>query len=164
MKFNRRIRTGFLTRLALIACAMAFMAKPMMNGLGHVNPFDPLNSTGKAYKETVTLSDTALHHILEGDSHGGGHRHGQGAACKSEFPAGWDDAKIATVIRSAANNNSMGWKKADNGYYTADTFVDGLRLRIVTDREGDDVVTAYPLDTPRNPCPARAPANDNHAD
>lgn len=41
-------------------------------------------------------------HILDGDSWGGGHRHGTGKPGKTEFPAGWDDDKIIGNVRDVA--------------------------------------------------------------
>jgi hypothetical protein len=43
-----------------------------------------------------------LTHILDGDSTGGGHRHGTGKPGKTEFPAGWDDGKVADVLVDVA--------------------------------------------------------------
>ncbi len=41
-------------------------------------------------------------HILDGDSWGGGHRHGTGRPGKTEFPPGWDDDKIIRNVRDVA--------------------------------------------------------------
>lgn len=41
-------------------------------------------------------------HILDGDSWGGGHRHGTARPGKTEFPAGWDDGKIIGNVRDVA--------------------------------------------------------------
>lgn len=44
-------------------------------------------------------------HILDGDgpgTPGGGHRYGAGRPGKTEFPAGWDDAKIVSVVEDVA--------------------------------------------------------------
>jgi Bacterial EndoU nuclease len=41
-------------------------------------------------------------HILDGDSWGGGHRHGTGKPGKTEFPAGWEDDKIIGNVRDVA--------------------------------------------------------------
>ena len=41
-------------------------------------------------------------HILDGDSTGGGHRHGTGKPGKTEFPAIWDDTKIVDAIVDVA--------------------------------------------------------------
>ena len=41
-------------------------------------------------------------HILDGDSHGGGHRHGTGRPGKTEFPANWSDEKITDALVDVA--------------------------------------------------------------
>lgn len=104
------------------------------------------------------ISPRARVHILYGDKRGGGHMHGAGKPCKSEFPAGWDEEKILVTVSKIAANDNVRWQEQNNGYFTGQETVDGIKIRVVKDREGDDVVTAYPLNTPRNPCPA---ANDN---
>jgi len=104
------------------------------------------------------ISPRARVHILYGDQRGGGHMHGAGKPCKSEFPAGWDEEKILVTVSKIAANDNVRWQQQNNGYFTGHETVDGIKIRVVKDREGDDVVTAYPLNTPRNPCTA---ANDN---
>jgi hypothetical protein len=104
------------------------------------------------------ISPRARAHILYGDKRGGGHMHGAGKPCKSEFPAGWDEEKILVTVSKIAANDNVRWQQENNGYFTGQETIDGIKIRVVKDREGDDVVTAYPLNTPRNPCAA---ANDN---
>jgi Bacterial EndoU nuclease len=41
-------------------------------------------------------------HILDGDSTGGGHRHGTGKPGKTEFPASWSDEKIIDTLVDVA--------------------------------------------------------------
>jgi hypothetical protein len=41
-------------------------------------------------------------HILDGDSAGGGHRHGTGKPGKTEFPANWDDGKVIDALLDVA--------------------------------------------------------------
>ena len=119
--------------------------------------------------DEVNLSTQAQKHILYGNNRGGGHKYGVGKPCKSEFPKDWNDAKIIETVKTFAANDNMNWKQGRNGYFTADTVQDGVKVRVVLDREKDDVVTAYPLNTRRNPCnietdvPEKlpSPANDN---
>lgn len=101
------------------------------------------------------LSAARERHILYGDSTGGGHLHGAGKPCKSEFPASWDASQIIGKVKTLAANDNIPWRREENGYHTAEQTVDGVRVRIVLDREGDDIITAYPVNVPRNPCPAR---------
>lgn len=102
------------------------------------------------------LSQQRIQHILYGDHTGGGHRFGAGVPCKSEFPSYWTDKDIVDTVKILAANDNAGWKKQNNGYYTAEQNTqDGTRIRIVLDREGDDIVTAYPVNTRRNACPEK---------
>jgi hypothetical protein len=98
------------------------------------------------------LSADTEQHILYGDESGGGHIHGAGRPCKTEFPADWDAVKIITTVKQLAANDNAEWRKEDNGYYVAEQPYEGLDVRVVLDREGDDVVTSYPTNLPRNPC------------
>ncbi len=105
------------------------------------------------------ISPRARVHILQGDHRGGGHMFGTGKPCKSEFPQNWNEEKIISVVTSLAANDNLDWRQQSNGYFTAQKMVEGVKVRVVLDREKDDVVTAYPVNIPRNPCPV--PANDN---
>jgi filamentous hemagglutinin len=96
-------------------------------------------------------------HILYGDATGGGHLHGIGKPCKSEFPASWDAKEIISKVRNTAANDNINWRRERNGYHVAERMIGNVRVRIVLDEGKDDVVTAYPLNLPRNPCPANDP-------
>lgn len=109
----------------------------------------------------VNISAKRETHILYGDNKGGGHLHGVGKPCKSEFPKEWDKGDILTNIKTVAANDNLNWKQQRNGYYVAEDTIDGLRVRVVLDQEKDDVITAYPVNVSRNPCPIPKPANDN---
>lgn len=85
------------------------------------------------------------------------HLHGKNMPCKSEFPANWDAAKVTSTLTSMAQDPSLDWEKANNGYYVAEKTIEGLEVRVVVDRTDDVVVTGYPLNVQRNACPA----NDN---
>jgi len=50
----------------------------------------------------IRMTPERATHILDGDSTGGGHRHGTGKPGKTEFPAGWDDTKIVDAIVDVA--------------------------------------------------------------
>ena len=55
----------------------------------------------------IRLPEDRRVHILEGDgpgSPGGGHRHGTGRPGKTEFPAGWDDDKIVSVVEDVTRS------------------------------------------------------------
>ncbi len=108
-----------------------------------------------------TLSQRAQKHILYGDHSGGGHKYGVGKACKSEFPQTWSDDKIVSVVERIAANDNADWKKQDNGYFVTETNENGVNVRVVLGHDKDEVVTAYPTNLGRNPCPPK-PSNDNN--
>lgn len=127
--------------------------------------WDKLNNSGE-YLATLTPVDISAareKHILYGDATGGGHKFGAGKPCKSEFPQDWDDTKIIGTIERIAANDNLFWKEEPNGYHSAEQSVDGVRIRVVLDKQKDDVVTGYPVNRKRNPC-GPAPANDNNRD
>lgn len=102
--------------------------------------------------EEPRLSEERAHHILYGDETGGGHKFGMNRPCKSEYPESWNDEKIIEVTKRVAANDNLGWRKEDNGYYVGEEIVEGVNVRVVLDREKDDIITSYPLDKNRNPC------------
>ena len=105
----------------------------------------------------ISISDNRAAHILYGDHSGGGHKFGAGRPCKSEFPEKWTDQKIiGTVSRIAANDN-LNWRQENNGYYVIENIVEGVNVRVVMAENRQNIITAYPINMPRNPCPA----NDN---
>lgn len=97
-------------------------------------------------------------HILYGDESGGGHLYGVGRPCKSEFPADWTPARIRQTVTLMAANDNAQWRQEENGYLVSEQRTDDLNIRIVLDPEKAEVVTSYPLNVQRNPCPR--PAND----
>lgn len=105
----------------------------------------------------VTISPQQRTHILYGDARGGGHFHTADKPCKSEFPEEWDEDKIIGTIEMVAANDNIPWRKADNGYHTGEQTIDGLRVRVVLSADKRRVITGYPVNVRRNPCPA----NDN---
>jgi hypothetical protein len=106
-----------------------------------------------------SISDARVNHILYGDKHGGGgHLHGMNLPCKSEFPAEWDAKEVISIVMKDAANNGLDWHQERNGNYVADAQEGKVIIRIVENRSRTEIITAYPLNTPRNPCPY---ANDN---
>lgn len=105
-----------------------------------------------AISDDPEISKEAQAHILHGDDNGGGHLYGAGKPCKSEFPKGWDENDILDNVRKVAANDNLKWKKQKNGYYVATDKIEGVKIRVVLDKERDDVVTAYPLNTKSNAC------------
>lgn len=113
-------------------------------------------------KVNIVISDRASTHILYGDRSGGGHKFGTGKPCKSEFPEDWNDKKILDTIQNIASNDNVKWKQQDNGYHVTEKYVEDLKVRVVVGRQKKNVITAYPTNVKRNPCPYQKPSNDNH--
>ncbi len=112
----------------------------------------------------VTISEARQEHILRGDATGGGHKFGLGKPCKSEFPKDWNNDEIIETVELIASNDNLPWKKQKNGYFMAEETVDGVKVRVILNGRRDDVITAYPVNVKRNPCPPQTPANDNYND
>ncbi len=104
------------------------------------------------------ISQETRQHILVGDKTGGGHKFGAGKDCKSEFPQGWSDGEIISSIKKVAANDNLKWKQQKNGYFVATDEVNDIKIRVVLDKEKDDIVTGYPVNTNRNACPPRTAA------
>ena len=118
------------------------------------NPQDP------SPKTTPVLSARTEKHILHGDQKGGGHLHGTGKACKSEFPEDWDAQEVIAHIKEVAANDNLSWKEQGNGYHIAESMVENVRVRVVLNQDLTKIITAYPTNVARNPCPRKA-VNDN---
>ena len=119
--------------------------------------------TGSFFIEETTPSSNHItperaKHILYGDHTGGGHKYGVGKPCKSEFPKDWSDKKILNTVNQIVAEGKHHWRLGDNGYAFTNAQAEDLTLRVVINNYHErNVITAYPLNRPRNPCPA----NDN---
>lgn len=109
-----------------------------------------LEAIASAPERFVDLTDMkARTHILDGEANGsGGHCPGTGTPGKSEFPAGWSDAKILHEISDVATDpNSRTYKQGSV------TVVEGRRegvdIRVI--ERDNRIVTGYPTNLPRNP-------------
>ena len=105
----------------------------------------------------VILTPERAEHILYGDERGGGHLHGVGKPCKSEFPQDWDAEQITATAERIAANDNLDWEAQRNGYYVAESNQGDVRVRVVLGPQRQHIITAYPVNVERNPCPA----NDN---
>lgn len=145
-------KTKKITSVFLIALAVMIFVIDMVK-----NPDGPLPAL-----QPPVLTAQAEQHLLYGDQRGGGHLHGIGKACKSEFPQDWDKNEVVTHVKKVAANDNLDWEKQNNGYYVAEQMVEGTRVRVVLNQNRTKIVTAYPTNVERNPCPR--PANDNYRD
>ena len=123
---------------------------------------EPVNTRSQQVKEDFNrasvISDQRRTHILYGDATGGGHLHGTGKPCKSEFPAHWDEETILKEVELIASNDNLSWEQQRNGYHVVEQKVGIVKVRVVKGRDNEQVITAYPVNVPRNPCPS----NDNY--
>jgi hypothetical protein len=108
----------------------------------------------EAFNKSSHISDDRRAHILYGDATGGGHLYGAGKPCKSEFPKNWSEETIVKEVDLIAANDNLNWEQQRNGYYVTEQSVGTVKVRVVKGRNGEDVITAYPTNMKRNPCPA----------
>lgn len=149
------LRDRFLKKLFITAIALIVMAQLGIRLMAHVAP----QHGGPAVTLSPRLTAARAQHILYGDARGGGHLHGTNRPCKSEFPADWDADKVIHVVTTEAANDNLDWRQQKNGNAVADVSREGVKIRIVVSGDRDQIITAYPLNAPRNPCPRAA--NDN---
>jgi hypothetical protein len=64
--------------------------------------WEGIDAADRPPADGIRVSPERTTHILDGDSTGGGHRHGTGQPGKTEFPATWNDAKIVDAVMSVA--------------------------------------------------------------
>lgn len=102
----------------------------------------------------VIITNQRKTHILYGDKTGGGHLHGLGKPCKSEFPEDWDEEEILDTVKRIAANDNLPWEQQDNGYHVAESYEGRTRVRVVLGPQKQKIITAYPTNVQRNPCPA----------
>ena len=117
----------------------------------------PASGIKEDFNAAGLISKQRQIHILYGDDTGGGHLYGANKPCKSEFPQSWSEEKIIEEISLIAANDNLDWEQQRNGYHVAETNVGAVEVRVVKDKNNKQVITAYPINAPRNPCPA----NDN---
>jgi hypothetical protein len=83
-------------------------------------------------------------HILDGDSTGGGHRHGTGKPRKTEFPASWDDEKvIGTVLDVARKPDKPPVHQDWNDSWLCSGTRDNVEVSAVVLRNGE-ILTGWP--------------------
>ncbi len=122
------------------------------------SPADSSSSTqaraADDFNKASAISPGRRAHILYGDATGGGHLFGTGKPCKSEFPKHWDEGTIIKEVELIAANDNLNWEQQRNGYYVTEQKVGTVKVRVVKGRENKNIITAYPTNVARNPCPA----------
>jgi hypothetical protein len=97
---------------------------------------------------------------------GGGHAPGVGRRATSEFPPGWSNEHIISVVKDVANDPSEARWQQRNGRWRCAGERFNVHLIVLVEENGQ-VHTAYPVAGPgvtRNPDAARDPANPTVAD
>jgi hypothetical protein len=117
--------------------------------------WDSVDEKNRPPVDAIRVSPERTTHILDGDSNGGGHRHGIGSPEKTEFPASWDDKKIMSNVldvaqRPAAPPVLQHW----NNRWVCSGTRDSVEVSVIVLRSGE-VWTAWPeegsLGVVRNP-------------
>ncbi len=144
----------FTTRKGLLAIILIFIVTSGGLKLSSITDFF-VKASGP-----IELPETRRTHILYGDRTGGGHLFGVGKPCKSEFPKDWSSDDIVEIVQGIAANDNLNWKMQKNGYSVVEQTVNSIKVRVVVNKAENEIVTAYPVNVKRNPCPR--PANDNN--
>lgn len=92
--------------------------------------------------DRIRVPPDRLAHILDGDEKGGGHLSGTGAAGKTEFPATWDEDKIAAAVNHTANRPQAVRQQRDGSWKTRRDH-DGVTVTAIVRPDGR-VWTAWP--------------------
>ncbi len=134
---------------------------PVGVGLADVGQITRLELTGTRWDgvfgphptpDSIHVPHERVVHILRGDENGGGHAPGTGIPGKSEFPRGWDDARILAATLSVARGPDM-VAPTRGGRLRVEGTRDGVLIRVILEPDGD-VVTSVPVSGPgvvRNP-------------
>jgi hypothetical protein len=105
--------------------------------------WDNVDSPNRPPLDALRITPERAVHILDGDATGGGHRYGTGKPGKTEFPASWDDDKIADSILSVAlTPDSADLQK--NGRWKVEGVRDEVTLSVIITADSR-IWSAYPL-------------------
>ena len=83
---------------------------------------------------------------MYGNSTGGGHLW-PGAENKTPFPASWSPDKIMHNVSDIATDSKISWNpssKPGSKRFEAIGARDGVKIKVVLESEGKDIVTAFP--------------------
>lgn len=106
----------------------------------------PPRSGSSAAAGGVEPDDDQWKHILNGDESGGGHLFGANVPSKSEFPEGWDKARIADAIDAIQRPYIASGHAITPGIYEG--VVDRVVVRVIVDEAPSGelvVISAIPL-------------------
>ena len=95
--------------------------------------------------DSLNLSPERAVHILDGDRWGGGHRHGSGRPEKTEFPADWDDRRIADHITNVARTPDVTPVLQPNHRWRVSGVRDGVDISVIVQPDGQ-IWSAWPAE------------------
>lgn len=107
--------------------------------------WDAIDAESRPALDTLQITPERSRHVLDGDSTGGGHRHGIGKPGKTEFPASWDDGKIIdTLLEVARRPDRTPGHQEWNDRWVARGTRDDVEVVVVIARDGQ-IWSGWPL-------------------
>lgn len=101
---------------------------------------------------TVKVDEAAKIHILDWESwNRWWHRYWTGRTGKTEFPENWNDDKVINNIEDIISDKNSKIVIEEWGILQVFWTREGIDIKIVVDPKTERVITAFPLNTPRNP-------------
>jgi Bacterial EndoU nuclease len=106
--------------------------------------WDTVASEKRPPLDAIRVTPERMVHILDGDSTGGGHRHGTGKPGKTEFPSGWNDEKIIDALVDVARKPDNPPVRQDrNDTWLCTGTRANVEVSVVVARSGE-IVTGWP--------------------
>jgi hypothetical protein len=106
--------------------------------------WDAVDSEKRPPLDAIRITPERIVHVLEGDSTGGGHRHGTGKPGKTEFPAGWNDEKIIdNALDVARKPDNPPVRQDRNDTWLCSGTRANVEVSVVVARSGE-IVTGWP--------------------
>jgi hypothetical protein len=106
--------------------------------------WDAVDSEKRPPLDAIRITPERMVHILDGDSTGGGHRHGTGKPGKTAFPAGWNDEKIIdNALDVARKPDSPPVRQDRNDTWLCSGTRANVEVSVVVERSGE-IVTGWP--------------------
>jgi hypothetical protein len=106
--------------------------------------WDAVDSGQRPALDAIRITPERTVHVLEGDSTGGGHRHGTGKPGKTEFPAGWNDEKIIDSALDVARKPDKPPVRQDrNDTWLCSGTRANVEVSVVVARSGE-IVSGWP--------------------
>jgi hypothetical protein len=99
--------------------------------------WDAVDAEDRPALDELHITPERSVHILDGDSTGGGHRHGTGKPGKTEFPANWHDDKIIDTLLDVARRPGQAPGHQEwNDRWVARGTRDDVEIAVVITRDG----------------------------